>query len=63
MGGGYYSLKVYRDPIGSNNKVVPIVRQGGSNCPTEFGQPGNWNRFLEQIGPLNTATQWSQFSK
>ena len=34
------------------DKVVPIVRQSGSNCPTEFGFSGNWNHFVGQIGPL-----------
>ena len=45
-----------------SDKVVPIFRQSGSNCPTEFGHLGNWNHFkLKQGGP-NSLNEWSQFS-
>ena len=46
-----------------SNKIIPIVRQGGSNCPIKLGHSGSLNHFFGHIGPFKTATGGSQFSK
>ena len=42
-----------------SDKVVPMVQQGGSNCPTKLILLDNLDQFSAKIqGGLNSPTRW-----
>ena len=45
-------------------EMIPIVRQGGSNCPTNLILSDNLHHFLAKIqGGPNSPTRWLKFSE